>query len=172
MPDEYIDSAAKLIVQLKRQTRSSMRWTKPENLHLTLRFLGNVDQGKLDGIYTALTPLTSAPFTLQADGFGAFPNTARPHSIWLALAEGGDHSVSLAERIAEALLPLGFDRPRPIRPHLTLGRVKQSNDDWPSVLSNTPAAFPSITVTRFTLWQSDLTPDGPIYTPLKEFPLT
>ena len=171
VPDSYVDETTTLIARLAKQTRASMRWSKPENLHLTLRFLGDIETTQLDAVASVLNTVKSAPFIMQAVGFGGFPDMQRPRIIWLALKQGGPSCTTLADAINATLVPLGFDRPKHLlRPHLTLGRVRKSaNNDWPSLLKLHRPTWPPFTATRFTLWQSDLRPDGPVYTPLNEY---
>lgn len=104
-----------------------VKWVKPENLHFTLKFLGEVPEARLPGLREAfrgsLTGVRS--FTFSLAGLGTFPQKGRPRVVWVGVREGTEELEKLRDRIDETLLPLGFPREeRPFRPHLTLGRVK------------------------------------------------
>jgi 2'-5' RNA ligase len=153
-----------------RVARGAVRWVRPEQMHLTLRFLGDTPLDRLPAVQQAMNAAagTSAPFTLQLDGVGCFPNRSRPRVVWvgLAAAGGGESAPLLALKAAldGALVPLGWPpEDRPFAAHLTLGRVK---DERAALGIDWTAAVPllSISVTAIHLIESQLRPDGPVYT--------
>lgn len=182
LPVEVQQALGQLTEVLSLQIpRGSVRWVKPEQMHLTLVFLGDTTLSKLPAIQTALDDVTARhpAFTLQLGRVGCFPNCKRPRVIWVGLEEGdwetkrlergrleiGDSALArLKANLDEALRPLGWEpEQRPFRAHLTLGRVKDSqkvrNVSW---AADVPAlSFP---VASVHLIQSDLRPSGPIYT--------
>jgi 2'-5' RNA ligase len=139
-------------------------------MHLTLRFLGDTPLDRLPAIRQAMdaAAMNSQPFEVRLDGLGCFPNHSRPRVIWvgLAAAGGGDSAPLLALKTAldEALTPLGWPpEDKPFRAHLTLGRVKDERGiqgvEWTADVP--PLA---VAVTAIHLIESQLRPDGPVYT--------
>jgi 2'-5' RNA ligase len=144
----------------------ALRWVKPDHLHLTLRFLGDTDVTLLPDIYQALDGVTARQqrFDLYLEGFGCFPNCQRPRVLWAGVAGQVAEAAKLKEGIDSALMPYGWDaEKRPFRPHLTIGRVKNARKaiapSWPE--STLRSAIPADAI---HLIESELTPDGPIYT--------
>jgi RNA 2',3'-cyclic 3'-phosphodiesterase len=161
---EYLGAVtADLAAQTKRGT---VRWVTPERMHLTLRFLGDTAVAQLPTLYEAMDGMAAQqrPFQLQLTELGAFPNRQRPRVIWVGL--GGDTAelTSLKQQLDQALAPLGWPvEDRPFRPHLTLGRVKDSRVgeqiNWQARVGQL-----DIPVTAVHLIESQLRPDGPVYT--------
>jgi len=173
LSDTYRQVLIPLIQSLSGLTDSSINWSKPDTWHLTLKFLGETDEARIPAIKAALAAVDFTAFPLRAGGAGAFPDARRPKVLWLGLAEGGEQAASLAQSIEDALAAINIPREKkPFRPHLTLGRVrKPAPGDWTPVLDAAAAhPWPPFPVTHFTLWQSTLTPEGAIHTPLAEFP--
>jgi 2'-5' RNA ligase len=158
----------------KLVSNSSVRWVEAGNLHLTLKFLGEVPLAKISGIEPALkAALQPVPaFDLAITGAGLFPTARKPRVIWLGIHPAGA-LISLARVVDETMHGLGFDlEERPFSPHLTIGRV---NRDVPEhelprigeiILKNQPGEIGGIQVQSVTLYRSDLRPQGPLYTPL------
>jgi 2'-5' RNA ligase len=153
----------------ERVARGAVRWVRPEQMHLTLNFLGDTPLDRLPAVRQAMDAAgRSKPFALQLDGVGCFPNRSRPRVVWvgLAAAGGGASAPLLALKMAldETLAPLGWPpEARPFTAHLTLGRVKDERGargvDW---TADVPGL--EIPVTAIHLIESQLRPDGPIYT--------
>lgn len=109
-----------------RETGAKVRWTPERQLHLTLKFLGDVPGARIPAIEAALAVpgAASRPFGLAFEGVGAFPSLARPRVLWVG-ADGGPDLPALHERVEDALGALGFEpETRPFHPHVTLGRVR------------------------------------------------
>jgi 2'-5' RNA ligase len=146
-----------------------------DNVHVTLRFLGGVEAGRLDAVIDALAgALAGQPaFDLAITGLGAFPSTTRPRVLWAGIGEGAEAAARLAARIDAALVPLGFEpETRPFSAHVTLGRVRVPRRD--ARLAETLAAetaFGRQRVERVSLMRSDLSPRGARYTELTALPL-
>ena len=146
--------------------RGAVRWVRPEQMHLTLRFLGDTPAGRLPALAAVLDDVTGrhSPFALRLTAAGGFPNARRPRVVWVGL--GGDEA-ALAALVADlnaALSALGLPpEDKPFRAHLTLGRVKDERAaqsiDW-------SAAVPAldVPVTAVHLIESQLRPEGPVYT--------
>lgn len=144
----------------------SVRWVKPQLMHITLRFLGNVEIDSLLGAADILDEIAARnkAFTLQLDGVGCFPNIKRPRIVWVGLQGQLNAAISVKKDIDQALVSLGWEQDgRPFRPHLTLGRVKDSSKvrgfQWAADVA--PLAIP---VKAIHLIESTLLQDGPVYT--------
>jgi len=153
-----------------QEARGDIRWTRLEGLHVTLKFLGNIDRSQIEPILGAVRNVVQEhpPLHISARGLGAFPNLRRPRVVWVGLQ--GNSLAVLSEAIETALLPLYFPpEDREFTPHLTLGRVR-SPRGWERVLAvlkeHEHTDFGESTVDHVTLYQSDLHPEGAKYIPL------
>jgi 2'-5' RNA ligase len=155
----------------------AIRWVVPENIHITLKFLGDVEATRLPALERALARVCRdfAPFTLTIGGAGAFPNTRKPNVIWVGARGQVDIAARLAEQIDAACATLGFAREeRAFTPHLTLGRVKR--DASPSERQRIGTLIETaqigelgeLRVEQVAVMKSDLTPQGSVYTRLAE----
>lgn len=148
-----------------------VRWTRPENVHLTLKFLGEVRAEALDGIRAALGEVCAehASFDAPLAKLGAFPSAQRAKILWISVGAGSDRLRSLAADIDDALAPLGFDREkRPYVPHLTIGRARGRplNLGLPSSVEGL-----GFRVGRVELTESTLTAEGATYRTIEDFAL-
>ena len=139
------------------------------NLHVTLKFLGPIEETRVPAIADALGAAASrrAPFDLAVRGLGAFPDVSRPRVVWAGLEEARALGV-LAGEVDGALAALGLPREsRPFSAHVTLGRVREPrrNPALAAALAR-PADFGRLAVTRVSLMRSDLGPGGARYTEL------
>lgn len=141
-----------------------MRWTAPDQLHLTLRFLGDTPATAVAPLLAALKGALSGvdAVHLRLGPLGFFPNRARPQVLWVAVEDDSESLVGLQLRVEAAVNALGFAvETRPYRPHLTLGRIKRGvrpPDDW----ACTPRSL-EFAVRAVELVQSRLGPDGARY---------
>lgn len=167
-----------------KRAGGDVKWVEPALIHLTLRFLGDVEEARIPAVVDALRMVGGAtvPFELAIAGVGAFPNLRRPRVIWAGVdpkggAGKGGLSVlrGLAAAVEEAARRLGFGpADHPFSPHLTVARVKS-----PKGLDRLVAAlerhasdeFGTDRVEAFHVMKSDLRPQGPVYTSLAEIPL-
>jgi len=156
--------------------RSSLRWVRPPQLHLTLTFLGEVDEARGPAIVDALTERLAVPvFTIAFGGVGLFPPDGPPRVVWLGVARGARETIEVEREVAGRLDRIGLAREaRPFRPHLTLGRWRTSSPaDRRRLLAGAGAGeIVSMPVPFVTLYQSRLSPDGPTHTPLVRAALT
>ncbi|HEX5442368.1 MAG TPA: RNA 2',3'-cyclic phosphodiesterase [Pirellulales bacterium] len=168
--------ARQLIARLSG-TGAKVSWVKPECLHLTLKFLGDVDLRDVAPLYEAVKSATAElpPFEIEVRGAGAFPTAARPRTLWLGVGRGGEELVALHDAVDQALDGLGYRREqRRFRPHLTIGRVRGGHDlDALGQLVTQHADFAGgvSSIDEVVVMSSDLTPDGPDYEPLAVAPL-
>ena len=176
LPETLRPSLALVIEELKR-SRADVRWVPPGNIHLTLKFFGNVTDDEIGSLAMAAREAAAgeAPLQLQVTVAGAFPSPKAPRVVWLGL--GGDvlPLTRLFQKLEKAFAALGYPpEGRPFQPHLTLGRVKSpANREKLAMLlmKLPPLDWPAFTVRELILFQSILSPQGSKYTPLKVIPL-
>jgi 2'-5' RNA ligase len=165
--------------ELERRSREAARaikWVGEDQLHLTLHFLGEVDEPKARLLASSLAARASQqPFEVDFGQIGWFPETGPPRVVWLDITRGtGELSATHAEA-GRRLTALGFAlEARPFRPHLTLGRVKRPVRAGELHVLSSLAGEPTgaVLVDHATLYQSVLTPSGPVYTALARMPLS
>ena len=162
------------VQQRLRAAEASVKWVDPDNFHITLKFLGNVEQERLADVWrsTAAALDGSKPFTMRFRGVGAFPNASRARVVWAGITEGAEELTELAARVEEACEKHGFERERrPFQAHLTLGRVRQPapNAALAAALAEQGEGDLGETrVERALLMRSDLTRAGAVYRILEE----
>jgi RNA 2',3'-cyclic 3'-phosphodiesterase len=172
IPDDIRETFARFL----RETQSAVpavKFVRPENLHVTLKFLGNTAPEKLDTLSSALSAVRS-PATVSLDflGVGCFPNEKHARVFWAGMASSPNLS-SLASDIDRAIHSLGFPlEDRPFAPHLTLARLNRPG--LPPKLAaaaadNARRSFGSLTSSEFHLIESKLKPSGAEYTTLRTF---
>jgi RNA 2',3'-cyclic 3'-phosphodiesterase len=158
------------------RTGSPARWTREENLHLTVAFLGNIEEGIVPAIAERLGPLAEriAPARLVLAGVGGFPHS-RPRVLWLGVDAGGSWFVGLTKAVRAALgegLGLELDRREPSA-HATLARVERPER---ALLPELEAAFAGRAIAsqadRLTLFSSVVGRGGPTYTAVREWPFS
>ena len=151
---------------------TAIRWVGADNFHLTLKFLGNIDENKIEQIGAALADALR-PFprlTINAKGLGVFPNPRRPRVLWVGLV--GNEIVSLQAKVELALTPLGFaPEEKTFTPHLTIGRWRQGERADRTLEQElgkwSDCEFGATSVDEVVLFQSDLKPAGAIYRRLR-----
>ncbi len=176
LDDALRDRIEGLTDELRRRPGGqAARWTPKANIHLTLKFLGDVESNALPAVSAAVERAAApfSPFTIEVADLGCFPNTRRPNIVWAGVR--GDLATlrALQEAIEQALAPLGHPRERhPYSPHLTIGRVNRRVSAAESLaLGQTIAVYGPISlgemcVSHVSLVRSDLRPTGPLYTDL------
>jgi 2'-5' RNA ligase len=171
LPETVIAALRK--VQARLQTyRFKMRWVKTENIHLTLKFLGDIRAGDVRQVQQAVTEGVAGcgPFNLQAKGIGVFPGVKRARVLWAGLSGDTRRLVELQQAIDSRLAEIGIEREKKkYSGHLTLGRSKGRIDPRQLVdAMQQNGGFQSepFTVDRAVLFQSRLKPDGAVYTRL------
>ena len=173
LPDEVKSALARLEDELKSGGRFGVRWVDTYGIHLTLKFLGNIAADRVAEITAAMTKAARgiAPFRLEVNGLGVFPNPRNVQVAWVGLRGDVDSLAVLYQRLESGLAELGFPpEARPLKPHLTLARVRnqtppQERQRFGEMIAG--AAFHSdavIKVDAVSLMKSHLTPQGAIYT--------
>jgi 2'-5' RNA ligase len=176
LPDALRPGLTQVQEELKR-SRADVRWVPVGNIHLTLKFFGNVPEDEIGPLARAARAATAeaAPLQLQVTIAGAFPSPQAPRVVWLGL--GGDvlPLTRLYYGLEKAFTALGYlPEGRAFNPHLTLGRVKSpaNRERLARLLAKLPPLnWPPFTVKELVLFQSVLSPQGSKYTPLKVIPL-
>ena len=154
------------------------RWVRgPEQMHLTLTFLGEIDDHLQELLITEMEEIAGvcAPFPLTIQGFGFFPTPPRPRVFWAGVADPDPALLSLKERLDERLLAYDYPRDsRPYTPHVTLARRKGGGrfpgQRWLDALTEEAGRAWTSTVDRFVLFRSTLAPAGAAYDVVAEFP--
>lgn len=163
--NEVLDSVVKLQSDLKIKAKPVSK----ENMHFTLLFLGEIVDEIVPKITEALKSITFSPIQISFTGVGAFPNPKLPRVIWIGVDDiAGQNLVKLANQVEEKLGPLGFKSDKPFKPHLTIFRIKNKNDDISKELDKLKTIhLGHDTITELKFKKSILTPSGPIYTDLQ-----
>jgi 2'-5' RNA ligase len=157
------------------KTPPRVSWVRPAALHVTIRFLGEVEPEEVDRIMPLLAPpIAIAPFDVQWRGIGTFPNHRHPRALWLGVINGAAQLAAIEAEISRRLTgaAVALDD-RALLPHLTLGRVKMAGAgiDWPKILQAAEVKNAISRIDRVTLYQSRLSHYGPHYTELVSAPL-
>jgi 2'-5' RNA ligase len=164
-----------LQAQLKAASQAPIKWVDPENIHLTLKFLGNVAAGRIEEIAAAMTSAVqgTSPFKLEVKELGVFPNPRRVQIVWVGLGGEVEKLAALQKRIESAMARLGFaPENRRFTPHLTLARLRDratppERERLGQIIAETEfGSAQSFTVDSVKLMKSQLTPEGPIYSRL------
>ncbi len=162
---------AALLEQIKKRTCLSAKWVKPEQMHFTLAFLGEVSPEFIEQAKVQLEGVArhSPRFTCRLEGLGAFPGASKARVLWAGISDGEKEIKDLQKEVVRALTQIGYvPEKRAFSPHLTLARLRSPGDaSFIKDISFQSSSFP---VTRVILFRSLLKPEGPEYTILKEFP--
>ena len=154
-------------------------WGKSENLHLTLKFLGDTPESKIPELQQVVAKAVKGiePFVINLRGFGVFPDKRAPRTLWTGIEGNTDILVNLAKEIESKVKSLGFPpEGKPFRPHLTLARIKKNQRvlgqaiEKARVLAD-PFVFGRLLVEQVCLFESELRPTGSVYTKLWVIPL-
>ncbi|MBO8183510.1 MAG: RNA 2',3'-cyclic phosphodiesterase [Archaeoglobus sp.] len=145
-----------------------------ENIHLTLKFLGEVNESKKDRVIAALDEIEFKSFRINLKGVGFFPNATRMRVVWVGVEEGADELKALAYEVEDKMAELKFKKERRFVPHATIARIKRVDANVKAAMLERLKEFENqefgeMMVTHFSLKKSTLTPSGPIYEDLKLF---
>ncbi len=178
LPDSVVSHIRTLQADLKARPALRLKWVRPESVHLTLKFLGNIRTDTVPAIADAMAGTAAAwtPLSLSARGLGAFPTPRKTRVVWLGLTGDTHPLIELRQDLDRRLEPLGFPREtRPFKAHLTMGRARGKVDPHhlaAAIAAAAASASPTFTADRLVLFKSDLNPAGAVHTPLREAPLT
>ncbi len=155
------------------QTGADLKLVETQNIHITVRFLGNITPETAEKIFDEMTQVQFTSFTVQIKGLGAFPNPNYPRVVWAGITTGADQLKSVFSQIEPKLRDLGFTPDtRGFSPHLTIARVRSGRNKQQLAQflnENANFEFGIVNAQCFRLKKSQLTPKGPIYSTLKEF---
>ncbi len=172
LPDAVESKLSDIIVDLSKQSRD-VKWVASKNIHLTVKFLGDTEEGLVPSIINAIDQVAAGyqSFATSIDAIGAFPNLNRPRVIWAEGSAPSEIAVRLARDVDLAMCKLRFEKEkRPFKPHLTLGRVRQGRraDGLARFVESYRVESIPLTLDRLVLFKSALTPHGAIYDRLHE----
>ncbi len=176
LPADIIDRVRALQDALKDHGLK-LKWVKPSNLHLTLKFLGDIPESDVVAVGEAVRTAAGgrAPLDLTVQGMGAFPGIKRPRVLWVGFGGDVDRLKRLQTRIDEQLAKMGYGRDkRGFKAHLTMARIKGavSSQRLLGAIETVGRFSPQpFTADRVILYQSDLHPTGAVYTALSEVKL-
>jgi len=149
-----------------------LKAVKRENVHITLRFLGEISPTMVDSVIEVMDRVSFTPFTIKISGVGAFPNLRRPSVIWAGITEGVEELKEIFRQIESGLIEIGFKpEPKGFSPHITLARVKRGFNRSAvasKILELSDFEFGEFQAENLRLKRSVLTPKGPIYSTIHE----
>lgn len=175
------DEIKNRILKAQEQVRKlapDVKWVAPENFHVTLKFLGNIEEEKLPEVYEAVESVSRrySPFNLSISGIGAFPKPERARVVWVGIQDGSEHLKNIANAIDLELAKIGFEKEkREFKSHITIGRVKTNaptRELARGIYEVDAQGLGSQQVDCVVVMQSDLQLEGPVYSPLKVIKLS
>jgi len=172
--DEIRAELARVQQELAR-CPAKVKWVTPQNVHLTLKFLGDVAPEAVEQVAAAMAAASgggAVPFAVE--GLGSFPPRGRPRVLWAGVSAGADAVSRVQVKLEAALRPLGFKQEHRFVPHLTIGRVKSprgAQELIPMLERHAATKFGSCTAAEMVLYESELTPQGAVYRAVARQPL-
>jgi RNA 2',3'-cyclic 3'-phosphodiesterase len=173
-PPPDVQAAAAEAIERLREDGDHVSWVKRDNLHFTLRFLGEVGEDGARRAAEAAAEIAAdhRAFEATLGGLGAFPDGRRARVLWIGLSRGEEPMVALARSLERALERRGFEREgRPFAAHLTIGRVREPGHDWSAALRRATLGTAAWHVDRVLLIRSTLSPQGSRYVEIAAAPL-
>ena len=153
-------------------TGAHLKSVKPENIHLTIRFLGDTSPAMVDAIHEEMKQISFSPFTVELRGLGAFPKLTYPRVVWAGITKGAQELKDVFGQLEPRLRGLGFKPDnKGFSPHLTIARVRTARNKAQlikQIQEMEDYEFGTVTAKCLRLKKSDLTPRGPIYSTLRE----
>jgi 2'-5' RNA ligase len=153
-------------------TGADLKLVEPQNIHITLRFLGDITTSMIEKIHEKMKEVQFTPFEAKIQGVGVFPHLRYPRVLWAGITQGADQLQSVFSQLEPRLRSLGFaPDTKGFSPHLTIARVKSGRNKaelGKCVMENADSDFGIVKASCLRLKRSDLTPKGPIYSTLKE----
>ena len=170
LPDEIKAGLAEAQRRLRSSGVADASWTRPEGIHLTLKFLGEAPDSKVPDLMNGLRQAAEGigPFRLEVGGIGTFPNPKNARVVWVGLSGDLEKLSRLQAAVEETISEIGFERDeRAFTPHLTLGRIKyiRSRGKWIEALDEVKdISLSGFDVAAVSLMKSELKPSGAVYT--------
>jgi len=173
LESEAVRKKLAAVQKLLAETGADLKLVEPQNIHITVRFLGDITPATAEKIFTEMQQVQFTLFNVQIKGLGAFPDLRYPRVVWAGITEGADQLRIVFNQLEPRLRSLGFaPDPKGFSPHLTIARVKtginkaQLSD---FIAENANYDFGTIKAECLRLKRSDLTPRGPVYSTLKQY---
>ncbi|MEW6101064.1 MAG: RNA 2',3'-cyclic phosphodiesterase [Candidatus Omnitrophota bacterium] len=176
LPKETKAALAGIVGQLKK-TGADVKWVNPDNIHLTLKFLGEMEEKKIKEAVTAVKEVAENKnaFILRVSSLGAFPNINSPRVIWLGIDSGDAETKVIAQELEEKIEKIGVPKEeRPFSSHITIGRLRSPKNrenlvqELKRLGEEIQGDEKEFYADKITLFKSTLTPKGPIYEPVME----
>ncbi|HKZ88051.1 MAG TPA: RNA 2',3'-cyclic phosphodiesterase [Candidatus Bathyarchaeia archaeon] len=159
--------------KLVAQTGADLKLVELENIHMTVRFLGDITLNMADKVFEEMKKVQFTPFNVQISGVGVFPSLSYPRVVWAGISEGADQLRNVFSQLEPRLQGLSFTPdPKGFSPHLTIARVRsaRNKEELSEVVQkNAKYDFGVLKAECLRLKRSELTPKGPIYSTLKEY---
>ena len=161
------------VQKLLVRTGADLKLVEPQNIHMTIRFLGDIGPAMVEKVFEEMKKVKFTPFTVILKGLGAFPDLRYPRVLWVGITQGAEQLKSVFSQVEPGLQKLGFaPDSKGFSPHLTVARVRSGANkvalaDF--MTKNANHEFGSVQASCFRLKKSDLTPKGPIYATVREF---
>ena len=159
--------------RLLLETGAEVKLVEPQNIHITVRFLGNITLATAENIFKEMNKIQFAQFRVQIKGVGAFPNPSYAKVIWAGITEGAVQLKSIFSQLEPRLRGLGFTPDsKGFSPHLTIARIRSGRNKAQLaqfISKNANYEFGTINAKCLRLKKSDLTSKGPVYSTLKEY---
>ncbi|MCI4434499.1 MAG: RNA 2',3'-cyclic phosphodiesterase [Thermoplasmata archaeon] len=146
------------------RNKYKIKLVEPENLHITLKFIGEVDEGELEKIDSILSSIKISQFSLMLKGAGAFPNEKKARVLWIGIIS--EELNKLGNEVSDKL---SFYNEERFSPHLTIGRLKEISNLSEDLKAFKNTEFGIYPIDHFSLYKSTLKPDGPVYEEIKKY---
>lgn len=171
--DEEVLEEIQNVQEVLRKTGADLKLIKKQNIHITVRFLGDITPSMGDKVFEEMKKVQFTPFKFNIQGMGAFPHLQYLRVVWAGITEGENHLQDIFSRLEPSLRKLGFESDhKDFSPHLTIARVKSGKNKSQLVeciKEHIDYDFGTARAECLRLKKSTLTPKGPIYTTLKEY---
>jgi RNA 2',3'-cyclic 3'-phosphodiesterase len=177
-PENILQAMSRLQEKLKREIGGRISWTKPQGQHLTLKFFGDISTEDVKNICSAVQNriISEQSLNLKIEKLGVFPDNRKPRVLWCGVTGDTEKLSVIQKQLESDFAGIGFPaEERPFRPHLTLGRIKDSrgiSGISEALTKNSAFTAGEFNCTELILFQSRLSPQGAIYTKLAEFALS
>ncbi len=173
LPDSVRNELGRIGDEL-RDCGARVSWVKPRNMHLTLRFLGDTEPRLVDVLKSGIQTIQGTPTVVRLNKLGAFPNLKRPRVVWAGVQGDLEPILDLSQEVEMLVQRLGFEPDaRKFKPHLTIGRIRDPRraGDLTQAVADCPIEPIEFPLDKLILFQSTLTPKGPVYERLAEVTL-
>lgn len=173
LPDEVKERIMKVEEDVLK-SGADVKLVDYENLHVTLKFLGDVDSAKMEEVNKVMDGIKEKRFQLEAKGTGVFPNSRSVRVLWVGVGKGGENVRAIYEKLDEGLANIGFKRELEFTPHITIGRVRSGRNKQlllEAMERNASKSFGIAKIEKVVLKKSVLMTTGPLYSNLREIDL-